>query len=233
MAVTIDRQGLLALAFDRFDGIIFDMDGTLLDSMGIWYQIDVDFLKKRGIVMDRSYNDAVKTMKLEEAADYTIRRYGLDEAPQAIVQEWIDMATYQYRCKIPMKAGALDLLKELSALTRTGKDGRVKRLKLSLATVSIKEFVEAAFQAHPFGQYFDAVEDVTKVSRGKDSPELYLKAAGDMGLEAGRCLVVEDALQGIQTASAAGFLTCAVDEALARPQIDQILKAVDYYLPHL
>jgi len=233
MALTIDRQGLLDLAFDRFDGIIFDMDGTLVDSMGIWYDIDVDFLKKRGIVMDRSYNDAVKTMKLEEAADYTIRRYGLREDPGDIVQEWIDMATYQYRYKIPMKEGAIDLLKALTGLERTEKDGSIRRLKLSLATVSIKEFVEAAFQAHSFGRYFDAVEDVTKVSRGKDSPELYLKAAHDMGLEAKRCLVVEDALQGIQTAEAAGFVTCAVDEPLARPQIGQILEAVDYYLPHL
>ena len=71
---------------------IFDLDGTLLDSMGVWDQVDIDFLAKRGIEVPADYMGKVAAMQFRQIAEYTIARFGLPDTPEALMQEWDDMA---------------------------------------------------------------------------------------------------------------------------------------------
>ena len=85
----------------QIKGAIFDLDGTLLDSMGIWEQIDAQFLERRGIPLPPDYAEAVKAMEFSQAAEYTIRRFGLQETPQALMEEFMS----SFRRSEPAGAG--------------------------------------------------------------------------------------------------------------------------------
>ena len=91
-------------------GCIFDIDGTLADSMGIWGDIDRAFLEKRSIAMPDDYIDALNSMSFSQAAEYTIKRFSLDESPEAIMNEWKAMSEYAYAHTIKLKEGVLEFV---------------------------------------------------------------------------------------------------------------------------
>ena len=92
---------------------IFDLDGTLLDSMGVWDQVDIDFLNKRGIEVPPDYMTKVSAMQFRQIAEYTIARFGLTDTPEELMQEWDDMASVAYSTTVEAKPGALDYLRDL------------------------------------------------------------------------------------------------------------------------
>ena len=95
----------------------FDLDGTLLDSMGMWAEIDRRSLGRRGIAVPEDYQKAVSVMRIHEAARYTVERFGLPENPQDLEREWMDMARCEYAHNVPLKPGAREYL---NALKRCG-----------------------------------------------------------------------------------------------------------------
>ena len=94
-------------------GAIFDMDGTLLDSMWVWRQIDVDFLGRRGFEVPPDYLEMITPMGYCRAAEYTIERFGLNEKPEDLIQEWYGMAAEAYAKKVELKSHAKEYLLEL------------------------------------------------------------------------------------------------------------------------
>ena len=97
----------------RLQSAIFDMDGTLLDSMWVWRQIDVDFLGRRGFEVPLDYLEMITPMGYYRAAEYTIERFRLNEQPEDLVQEWHDMAAEAYEKKVELKPHAKEYLLEL------------------------------------------------------------------------------------------------------------------------
>ena len=183
-------------------GAIFDLDGTLVDSMGVWHRIDDEFLGRRGLPADESYKQAVKTMKYETAAHYTIERYGLSETSEEVMAEWDSMALHEYRYNIKCKPGAAEFLNEL----------KKRGIKIALATVSHRALLEAVLKGNHIFELFDVLTDVSQVSRGKEEPDLYWFAAKQMELEPEECIVFEDVLLGIDSAKRGGFYTCGVKD---------------------
>ncbi len=184
----------------KFKGAVFDMDGTLLDSMHVWDQIDVDFLAARGIPLPDDYREAVNKMRSYDIAVYTIKRFHLKEKPEDLVQEWIDMAIDAYSHTLPLKDGVYEYV---SALHNAG-------VKMAVATASDRELVYPALKRTGILPLMDRVVLANEVKNDKGSPDIYLKAAADLGVSPAECVVYEDIIEGIRGANAGGFTTVGI-----------------------
>lgn len=192
----------------NFKGAIFDLDGTLIDSMGVWKQIDVDFLGKRGLTVPADYLDAITPMGFEAAADYTIARFGFPETRDEIIREWYDMAIYAYSNTVPLKKGAMEYLKML----------KQQNIKMAVATASDKQLVIPALTNNGVIDMFDNITTIQEVPRGKGFPDVYDKAAERMGVNPAECIVFEDILAGINGAHMGGYRAVAIyDEHSVEP----------------
>lgn len=182
---------------------IFDLDGTLLDSMGVWDQVDIDFLGKRGIAVPPDYMTKVASMQFRQIAEYTIARFGLPDTPEQLMNEWDDMARVAYATVVEAKPHAAEYL---AWLKRSG-------AKLAVATSLPPSLREPAMQHVGIADCFDvtvSVDDAGDV--GKDKPDVYLLAASRLGIEPAACTVFEDLLIGIRSAKSVGMKVWAMHD---------------------
>lgn len=199
---------------------IFDMDGTLLDSMGIWAQIDIDFLRARGFDPPADYMEKVCPMSYKEMADYTIRLFQLDEKPEDLIKEWDDRAVAAYSGQVRLKDGAKDYLLSL----------KQQGVKLALATASGPPLFEPALKNNGIYHLFDAVSHVAECARGKGFPDIYLLSAQRLGVAPEDCVVFEDILEGIRGAKEARMYTVGVYDSYAANQTQAIKELADQYI---
>ena len=182
---------------------IFDLDGTLLDSMGVWDQVDIDFLGKRGIEVPPDYMIKVSSMQVQQIAEYTIARFGLKDTPEGLMQEWDDMARVAYSTTVEAKPGALDYLRDLKSAG----------VKMGVATSLPPQLREPALRHVGMLDMFDdivSVDDANDV--GKDQPDVYLLAAERLGAKPVDCTVFEDLLVGIKSAKSVGMKVWAMHD---------------------
>nr|WP_319488737.1 HAD family phosphatase [uncultured Caproiciproducens sp.] len=201
-------------------GAIFDLDGTLLDSMGIWAQIDRQFLAKRGISLPVDYVEKVTPMNYKDAAAYTIARFALPETADEIIREWVEMSVQTYQFEVSLKPHAGEYLNQLK---RQG-------VKLAIATAQTPELYEPALKNNGIYNLFDAFVNLGEVERGKGFPDIYLLAAQRLGFPAQDCVVFEDISAGIRGAKAGGFQTCGVDDPYSNYEKDVIVREADEYI---
>jgi HAD superfamily hydrolase (TIGR01509 family) len=191
---------------ERFDGVIFDLDGTLVNSSHVWSDIDVKFLAKRGFEVPDDYFKKISCLNFAEGALYTIERFSLDEKPEDIVKEWFDMAKFEYAHNIRTKPHAARFLEHLKS----------HGIKIALATASNPELYTAVLKNNGIYDLFDAFASTEEVCRSKEFPDVYILAAGKLGCKVCRCAVFEDIFEGAQSAKAGGFYVCAcLDEYYA------------------
>ena len=203
--------------FTKFKGIIFDLDGTLVESNGVWSQIDIDFLGKRGFDVPADYGKVVSAMDFQQAAVYTKQRFGLSESVEAIRKEWRDMAVWHYTNDIRQVEGASEFV---GALHKAG-------VKLALATASHKELYEPVLSRHKMLDCFDFFATTEQVERGKGFPDIYLFAAQGIGARADECAVFEDIIEAVNGAKKGGFTVCARLNEHYKNDREQILSAAD------
>ncbi|MDE6200552.1 MAG: HAD family phosphatase [Clostridiales bacterium] len=200
---------------DYIRGVIFDLDGTLLDSLGVWGEIDERFLAMRGIEFPPDYTANVGTMEFRQAAEYTIERFGLSDSPEQIMQEWTDMAVDAYATELKLKPRAKEVLTELKA----------RGIKLAVATSSITDMCLPALRNNGVLHLFDAVVTTREIGKGKTFPDVYLAAAQRLGVSPSCCAVCEDLLRAVITAKNAGFYTVGVYDKHSLSGVEEI-KAV-------
>lgn len=182
---------------------IFDLDGTLLDSMGVWDQVDIDFLAKRGIEVPADYMGKVAAMQFRQIAEYTIARFGLPDTPEALMQEWDDMARVAYSTVVEAKPHAVEYL---SYLKRSG-------AKLAVATSLPPALREPAMKHVGIFDYFDQIVSVDDANNvGKDRPDVFLLAAGRLGVVPEQCTVFEDLLVAMRSAKSVGMRVWAIHD---------------------
>ncbi|MBQ9062661.1 MAG: HAD family phosphatase [Eubacterium sp.] len=205
--------------FERLNamqGAIFDLDGTLLDSMDMWSQIDVEFLSKRGIPLPPDYQEAVTPMPARDAAYYTIERFGLQESPEDLMAEWAEMSFCHYRDDIPLKPYALEYVRMLHN----------RGIPMTIATSSAYESVEAACRRTKLLPYIQRIITSEEVGKTKEHPDIYLVCAGELCAAPENCIVYEDIIEGIDSAGRAGFFTVGILEPGYAKQ-DQIRAQAD------
>ena len=199
---------------------IFDLDGTLVDSMWIWEKIDIDYLKIRNIDMPEDLRDAISHLSFQETAKYFKNRFNLEDSLEEIMNEWYDMAFYEYENNVPLKAGAklfLDKLKKLG-------------IKIGLATSNSLPLLEIALKKNDIYDYFDAITITGEVKRGKSFPDVYLLAAEKLGVSPDQCIVFEDILPAMKGAKAAGMKVVGVYDELSKDSRDEIENIVDKFI---
>lgn len=202
------------------DAIIFDLDGTLVDSMWIWKQIDIDFLEKRGIALPDDLQKEIEGKSFTETAAYFKERFLIEEPIETIQKEWLEMAESLYENHIPLKEGAYHLLEAAGA----------KGIKLGIGTSNSRALLERVLNVHGIYKRFHSLRTSCEVKRGKPYPDVFLKVAEDLNVAPNRCLVFEDTHAGILAAKAAGMKVIAVYDALSEPYTEAIKRDADYYV---
>ena len=204
----------------KLKAVIFDMDGTIMDSMPFWGSVGALYLRSLGVEPEDDLGEKFFSMTLEEAEVYLKNEYRLDESPEEIGRGIKDQARVFYEGRVEMKPGMKEFLKEL-------KD---RNIKTAIATVTDKPFVISALKRTEAIDLFNGVITTKEVGVGKRHPDVFLKALDFTETAPGETLVVEDAIHSIRTASAAGFVTAGVYDQASENEQDEIKKAADYYL---
>lgn len=204
----------------EFDAVIFDMDGSLVDSMWMWRAIDEEYLSRFGLEVPTTLQEEIGGKSFTETAIFFQKRFGITDDVEKIKQDWNDMAFEKYRTQVPYKKGALEFLQWCKA---NGK-------KLGVATSNSRELVDNVGKVLGYDQYFDCIMTGCEAKRGKPFPDIYLLVAKRLGVAPERCIVFEDIVQGIQAGKAAGMTVFAVEDAYSADTRDEKIRLADYYI---
>ncbi len=199
--------------------VIFDLDGTLIPSMEIWEQIDVEFLGKYGYEVPEDLKKCIEGMSFRETAEYFAARFDLPLTVPEIEQTWLLMSREKY-LEIPLKEGAGEFLKELK---RRG-------IRAGIASSNSMELVESVLNSHGIRELFDTVQTCAAVEHGKPEPDVYLHTAEQLGIQPQNCLVFEDVPMGILAGKRAGMAVCAVEDTFSSRQEAEKRALADYYI---
>ena len=200
-------------------GAIFDLDGTLLDSMFIWETFGEDYLKTLGIEPKERLSETFKAFTLLQAAEYYRKAYGIELSTCEIINGINAMVSEIYRTRVTLKSGAEEFLKRLYE----------NGVKMCIATATDKRVAEEILKRLKVYKYFSEIFTCDEVGEGKESPEIYRRALEKLGTAKNETIVFEDALHAIITAKADGFRVAAVFDAYEKGQ-DKVKEIADYYI---
>ncbi len=202
------------------DGVIFDLDGTLLDSLTAWEHSGSNFVRSQGIEPPDTLDDELVALSLLDGAKLLKTRYSLPQSPQEILALTLRPIEAHYANDILPMPGVPALLARLKA----------QGVKMAVATASDRALAEVSLKRLGLRDYFEFIITCDEVGVGKSSPKIYEEALRRLGTAKARTLVAEDALHALQTAHAAGFPTAAVEEAHSSAQQAAKKQAATYYV---
>lgn len=205
---------------EDIDAVIFDLDGSLVDSMWIWSDIDIEYLGRYGLKVPPRLMRDVEGLGFSETAAYFKRRFSLPDSVEEIKRAWNEMALDRYLHDVPLKPGAALFLDHC----------RKNGIKLAIATSNSRLLVEQIVDVHGLRDYFSCIITACDVGRGKPAPDIYLEAALQLNVPCSRCLVFEDVPAGILAGKAAGMAVCAVEDASSREQEEEKRRLSDFYI---
>ncbi len=206
------------------EAVIFDMDGSLVDSMWIWKDIDIEYLTRYGYQVTDEMVDAfqaeIEGMSFAETAQWVSTHFDIPRTTQEMMDDWNDMAWEKYEKEVFLKPGVSEFLKEC-----------VKReLKLGIASSNSRELIENVIRARGLEGVFQVIRTGSDGLRGKPAPDVYLTTAAELGVAPEVCLVFEDVVAGIKAGKAAGMRVCAVEDAYSEKQREEKKQLADYYI---
>ncbi len=201
----------------KLRSIIFDVDGTLLDSMGMWQELDRVFLRENGIEPPADISDIVKKMTVETSSAYFVERFSLDMTPEEVKNRIEALAAAAYRTHLPLKPGAKAFLE---AAAEQG-------IPCAVASANYPALLDAAFRRLGIDGYFRTVLTPDETLAGKHAPDIYLEAARQLGTEPAETAVIEDALHAAETAKSAGFYTVGFRDLSSRQDWDALALRCD------
>lgn len=199
---------------------VFDLDGTLLNSMHIWNEIDCAFLTRRGIAVPADYMLEVAHLGSYQTALYTKKRFSLSESPEEMIAEWLEMAIRFYSEEVALKKGAFDYLTEL----------RGRGVRLAVATANSPDLYLPALQRTNTLGLFDAVVNIDEVARSKGFPDIYRLACERLGAKETDAAVFEDIYLGVKGAKDGGFYTVGVYDPTSAADEARIRALADRYI---
>ena len=200
--------------------VIFDMDGTLIDSMWIWPDIDDYYIRKYHLTLPEDFHRAIEGKSYHETARYFRDTFDMELTTEEIMEEWTSLAYQRYTQEVTLKPGAEEFLRY----------GKERGILFGIATSNGRTLAEAALKALRIEEYFTSFRTSGEVEAGKPKPDIYLKVAEDMQVQPEHCLVFEDVPMGILAGKRAGMKVCAVYDEFSRLLDLEKKQLADYYV---
>ena len=200
--------------------VIFDLDGTLIDSMWIWRDIDIEYLGRFGIPMPEDLQEAISGISVTQTAIYMKERFHIPDTTEKMIQDWNAMAWDKYCHEVPLKNGAREFLEMLKS----------RNIPCAIATSNSRDLTAAVLKAREIDGFFDLILTGEDVHKGKPDPDIYLEAADRLGIAPKHCLVFEDIPYGIMAAKAAGMACIAVEDAFSAVDREEKHRLADSYI---
>ena len=204
----------------KIKGAIFDLDGTILDSMFIWSEIGYKFLEKKNIHLPAGADEQFTTMSLMEAAEYYIKHFDNTATIEGIVADINSLVENFYFNDVLKKPGIEEFLEFL----------KNRGVKMCVATATDKYMVEKALERNGLLHYFSEIYTCNGVGAGKDTPVIYEKSLQHLGTSKEKTYVFEDALYAIETANKAGFHVVGIKDVSEKADPDTIKNLCDVFI---
>lgn len=206
--------------FKNVEAIIFDVDGTIADSMWMWKQIDIEYLGRFGIVLPEDLQKNIEGMSFHETAIYFKERFLISDSIDTMMADWNEMAAHKYQYEIPLKKGVLEFIRQC----------KEKGILLGIATSNSVELLTYLLKAHELEDKFDVIITGSDGLKGKPAPDMYLEAAKRLLVAPNKCLVFEDIMPGILAGKRAGMKVCTIYDEYSKDVLLDKKKEADYYI---
>ncbi len=205
----------------RIKGAIFDMDGTLIDSLffwdRFWERLGCSYFENENFTPDPTLARKIRTTTYPEALRLVAEEYSISD--KNFFDEYLQFLTDFYRYEVTPKKGAAELLSYL----------KEQGISICLASASKVENLEIALRSVGLREYLGSLHSCEDVGVGKERPDVFLRAASSMGLASEEICVFEDSFLALETAKAAGFHTVGVYDQYSYEQ-DRLRAASEIYL---
>lgn len=202
---------------------IFDLDGTLTDSNGLWAEVDGEFLARRGLEPTEEYTETVGRAIFPTAARYTREYYGLSEDPQSIMDEWEELARHHYAHLVPLKEGASELLQ------RCRRDG----IPTALFTACRAPLCRAVLRRFELEQYFDHIVFAEELGLEKGDPRCFTRLCDLIGAQPEECTLFDDSPFNCAAARAAGMDAVGVYDRFYAHRQEELMRVCSRYVRSL
>ncbi len=205
---------------EKIEAVIFDLDGSLVDSMWMWRAIDIAYLGRYGIALPEDLQSQIEGMSFSETAVYFKEFFNIPDTIEDIKADWNRMAWDKYMNEVPLKPGVAAFLQYC----------KENHIKLGIATSNSRELVKNIAGVHNLRDYFSCIMTGCDVKRGKPSPDIYLAVAEQLAVAPENCLVFEDIIPGIMAGKSAGMKVCAVEDEYSAADRERKKALADYYI---
>lgn len=199
---------------------IFDLDGTLLDSMPVWDDVGPDYLRAQGITPPEGLREKLKTMSFRISAEYFVKEFSLNASVDDLMAYWKDAVAHHYHSTIELKPFVIEYLQQLQA----------RGIRMCVATATDRQLAEAALNRLGILKYFEFVITVDEVGKSKEFPDIFLEAARRLDCPPNECVVFEDSLHALLTLQETEFSGWGVHDASAGADLDKVKEISDRFV---
>lgn len=190
--------------------LLFDLDGTLIDSNGVWLEVDKTFLARHGFEYSREYHDGVAHSILQNCAVFTKNHFQMEESYEEIIAEWMELAQGAYDT-VPLKPHVREYLDRCRAAGH----------RMAIFTACVPQHCQTAVRRHGLEKYFEKIIYAQDLGVDKKSPAVFRQAAELLGVKPSECVFFDDSLTACKGAIAAGMTVVGIlDDASAGEEAD-------------